>query len=158
MLVASCDCCVIGGLLTGQKFQLCDQMKTLSVTDWSGFRAVCCQTICVLYLQIAVLGTDLHWINIQLISGYTLILQQWLIHTGLLSGGKLLMSRAPAEALGTDQDAGPTWWCFVHKWPRFSLFFIISYFFAEQLIIWHGTYWNNISVEQVPVLVFCICM
>lgn len=93
---------------------------------WSQFRAVCCQTICVLYLQIGVLRTALHWINIQLIPGYTLILQQCLIHTGVLSGEKLSTSRAPAEALRTEQDTGPTWWCFVHQWPGFSLFSVIS--------------------------------
>ena len=37
------------------------------------------------YLQIGVLRTALHWVNIQLISGYTLILQHCLIHTGVLS-------------------------------------------------------------------------
>lgn len=111
----------------------------------------------MLYLQIAVLGTALRWINIQLISGYTLILQQWLTHAGHLSGGKLSMSRTPAEALGTDQDTGQTWWCFEHQWPGISLLSIIMLFHAERLIIWHGPHWNNFGVERGPVLELCIC-
>lgn len=128
-----------------------------SMTKWrrseslTGLHSQQCaaKRICMLYLQIAVLGTALHWINIQLISDYTLILQQWLIHAGLLSGGKLSMSRTPAEALGADQDTGQICRCFVCQWAGFSLLCIIMSF----------SLWNNWLIYiQRAIQLFCICL
>lgn len=102
----------------------------------AAFRAICCQTISVLYFQIAVLGTAQHWINIQLISGHTLIPQLWLQHTGLFSGGKLSMSRMPAEAVRTDHITGQTRWHFLLNEQDFVVFF-----FNKK--VWNSRVWND---------------
>lgn len=66
-------CSIVRGLLTGQKFK--EASRTDSTASRSDFRTVGGQTLWVLYLQIAVLGTALRRINTQLISGHTLILE-----------------------------------------------------------------------------------
>lgn len=78
------------------------RIKTPEVTGCSKFRASCRQTIGVPHPQIGVLRAALYWINIQLISGSSLILQQCLKHTGRLSGEWL----SESSTTGT----GPTWW------------------------------------------------